>query len=225
MKKLFFVFLVLAGMMSLIFLPRQPLAPKAQAADGAAATVPPFILFRHFVPREELRPAAEVGGIPALIARDLGLPLEEILATNGLKLGQPVLPGATLVVPMPAGHSWEACASYYDTGTWNADGTPFDPDGVSIASKELPKGSFATIEFLATGVVVLHVRVRDSGPYYATCTKYPGLPRAIDLSWGLVVAGFGGDVRKPGDPKTIQAVKAAHAAGVTRVKITLESVP
>lgn len=159
--------------------------------------------FRHFVPKEELRPAAEVGGVAKLIAWDLGLKLQDVLEANP---GKKFQAGETLVVPVLQGHAWLACASYYNAGEFNADGTRFDKNGISVAIKELPKGSVVTVEFLDTGVVVKHVVVRDSGPYYATCKN--GLPRAVDLSEGLMKAGH-----------------IPLSQGVTRVKLTLESIP
>lgn len=173
------------------------------AVTAAQAAAEPMLYFRHYVPQESLRPAAEVGGVARLIAWDLGLELQDILEANP---GKKFQAGETVVVPVPVGYSWEACASYYNTGATNADGTRFDKDGLSAAVKELPKGSVVTVEFPDTGVAVEHVVVRDSGPYYATCPN--GLPRAADLSEGLMKAG-----------------RVPLSYGLTRIKLTLESIP
>ncbi|OHB18589.1 MAG: hypothetical protein A2666_01300 [Parcubacteria group bacterium RIFCSPHIGHO2_01_FULL_47_10b] len=152
------------------------------------------------------------------------------MAEEGLRI---INPGTTIAVPLPSlHHSWVACASYYGLndgtdGHVQADGSIFHANELSLASKELPKGSVVTVEFLETGVVVNHVVVKDSGPYVAECKRFAGegvfvgtnsadnrpLTRSIDLSWGLMIAGFQGNAAR------------AQAAGLTKVRITIESIP
>jgi len=178
-----------------------------------------------------------------LVAADLGISLTSLVHANNLRLSDVekmaeeglriINPGTTIAVPLPSlHHSWVACASYYGLndgtdGHVQADGSIFHANELSLASKELPKGSVVTVEFLETGVVVNHVVVKDSGPYVAECKRFAGegvfvgtnsadnrpLTRSIDLSWGLMIAGFQGNAAR------------AQAAGLTKVRITIESIP
>lgn len=153
-----------------------------------------------------------------MITYDLGLPLQKILLANGLKEIKPITAGSYLTIPIGPGYNFETCASFYGLNDgfdnkYQADGSIYKARNISLASKELPKGSVVTVEFLETGVVVKNVPVKDSGPYHATCKKYPQLPRAIDLSWGLMKKGFQGNALK------------AKATGLTRIRVTINSIP
>ena len=193
--------------------------PVAQAnvatpasADGNPKQV---VLFKSYLAKDSLRPAGKLG-LDWLYAWDLGLDVKNIGAANP---GSQFKVGEYIAVPIAIGHSWRACATYYgdqDHGKVQADGTVFDQYGISVAVKELPKPNDprnkvertkVTIYFPETGVMVPHVPVRDSGPYVAACDNYPGLPRAVDLSKGLMLAG--------GVPLS---------QGTTQVIITLESI-
>lgn len=191
-----------------------PLPQQARAIVSAPAQAQGPTLFRYYVPHEPAQErllARQNWTVFELIAQDFQLPLASVLAANALTANQPVAPGTTLVVPVAEGYSWNACASYYGAGDGanghvQADGTIFHAADISVAMKELPKGSYVTISFPVSGLVVKHVPVRDSGPYYATCPS--GLPRAVDLSLGLA--------KESGLPLS---------RGLFRVKVTLESIP
>lgn len=178
--------------------------------------------YLYYVPNEpaqdKLLKAQGWTSVLQMISYDLSFPLEKILVANGLNKTQPIKSGSYITIPVGSGYSFEACASFYGLNdgfdnNYQADGSIFRADNISLASKELPKGSIVTVEFLETGVMVKGVKVKDSGPYYATCKKYPNLPRAIDLSWGLMKKGFQENVVK------------AKSTGITRVKITINSIP
>lgn len=66
-------------------------------------------------------------------------------------------------------------ASWYEYGTMTASMTPYDPDGLSAASRWLPFGSRWKITNLANGRSVVAV-CNDRGPYVGD--------RIIDLSRG-----------------------------------------
>ena len=191
-------------------------AEQANAATLESADVnpPQVVLFKSYLAEDSLRPAGKLG-LAELYAWDLGLDVKDIKAANpesGFQAGE------YIAVPMPIGHTWAACATYYgdkDHGKVQADGTVFDQYGISVAVKELPKPwdpenkvqrTLVSVTFPG-GITVRHVPVRDSGPYYATCGDYPGLPRTVDLSKGLMLAG--------GVPLS---------RGTTQVVITLESI-
>jgi peptidoglycan lytic transglycosylase len=64
-------------------------------------------------------------------------------------------------------------ASYYGTGTTNADGEPFDPNAYTAAHKTLPFHTRVRVTNKANGKSVV-VEIKDRGPYVAG--------RCIDLT-------------------------------------------
>lgn len=203
----------------------EPASQEASVALEGKSLPIEGLTMRYYVPHEPRQDeilARHSWSVYDLIAHDLALDRALILRANGLNAdqNQAVSPGTYLRLPIALGHTWSACATYYgdkDHGKVQADGTRFDKNGFSVAIKELPKPfdpanrrprARVTIKFVETGIVIRNVAVRDSGPYYATCDNYPGLPRAIDLSEALMKAG--------GVPLS---------QGTTQVEITLESLP
>lgn len=217
----------------LIFADFQNSRPRVVLVDAAASDTPdtPIVNressteelwnYRYYVtpdPAQQRLLQRQGWSVWELVAFDLNIPLAGLLEANGLSDLAPLKTGTFIVVPLPRRHSWEACASFYGLddgfdGKMQADGTIFHASDISVAMKELPKGSLLSVEFLETGVVVKKVPVRDSGPYYGRCARWPGLPRAADLSWGLMLKGFQGDA------------SAAEKAGLGRVRITVEAIP
>jgi rare lipoprotein A len=66
-------------------------------------------------------------------------------------------------------------ASFYETGQTTASGEPFDPQGLTAASKTLAFNTRVRVTNLANGKAVV-VRINDRGPFVAG--------RCLDLARG-----------------------------------------
>ena len=72
-------------------------------------------------------------------------------------------------------------ASVYGSGKWNANGTRFNPHGISAAHRTLPFGTRVTAKNMRTGKEIV-LPILDRGPFYDTAH------RIIDLSLGAARA-------------------------------------
>jgi rare lipoprotein A len=78
-------------------------------------------------------------------------------------------------------------ASWYDEDLWNADGSRFNPDGLTAAHRTLPFGTRLQIRNLATGRSVVVV-IRDRGPA-AWTGRGLDLSRGAAHTLGMIAAG------------------------------------
>jgi rare lipoprotein A len=84
-------------------------------------------------------------------------------------------PAPRAAAPAPTGRADNGVASYYSQGLRTANGSRFNPDGMTAAHKTLPFGTKVRVTHLGNGRTV-DVTINDRGPFIAG--------RIIDLSRG-----------------------------------------